>query len=515
MAIMQETEKQSMIRDVESETCPGQKLKNRGTGKSVGVNAILNFIKVGCSILFPLITFPYTSRVLQVESIGKVNYGNSIISYFALFAALGISTYGVREGARKKGGQEFARFASEIFSLNLLTTAVSYLLLIVLLYLVPAFRDYRAVILIQSMTIFLTTIGVDWVNTVYEDFLYITIRSIVIQLLCMGALLLFIHRPEDYLKYACISVMSSSLICVSNWIHCRKYVHIRIISDASVFRHLYPMLIFFANSLAITIYVSADTTMLGWISGDYYTGLYAVSVKIYQIVKKLMTAVYAVTISRLSRFAGNGDWENYKKLLTQVSCCIILLVVPSMTGLAVYAENIILVVSGESYIPAVHSLQILAAALLFAIGSGVVVNCINTPNGFEKTSLYATIAAAIVNVGLNVVLIPLWRQDGAAFTTVIAEMIVFLICLVRLHNVGRYLDLHEIFVQAAYAVAGSIFILILSFLIKGSGLSATHSLVLGLILSPIGYALLLLLGRNRFVLDFFKKKPFCMPKHAK
>lgn len=474
-------------------------------GKSIGVNAVLNFIKVGCSIVFPLITFPYTSRVLQVESIGKVNYGNSIITYFALFAALGISTYGVREGARRKRGAEFERFASEIFSLNLLTTALSYAVLFGMLLLVPRFRDYRAVILIQSLTIFLTTLGVEWVNTVYEDFLYITVRSIVIQILCMAALFLFIHRPEDYLKYACISVMSSSIMCVANWIYCRRYVRIRILPDPAVFRHLYPMFIFFANSLAITIYVSADTTMLGWIAGDYYTGLYAVSVKIYQIVKKLMTAVYTVTIPRLSRFAGSGEWKEYRKLLTEISSCVILLVVPCMTGLAVYARSIIFVISGESYLPAVRSLQILAIALLFAVGSGVVVNCINTPNGFEKTSLSATIAAALVNVGLNVVLIPAFRQDGAALTTVIAEAMVFVICLARLRHVGRYLDLREILVQLGYAAAGSVLILAISIGIGRLGLSMARSLAAGLILCPAAYVALLAAGRNRYLMPVLKR----------
>ena len=484
----------------------GMNNQNRQSGnKSIGVNAVLNFIKVGCSVIFPLITFPYTSRVLQVENIGKVNYGNSIITYFALFAALGISTYGVREGARKKKGAEFDRFASEIFSLNLLTTAVSYAVLFLLLLMVPKFRDYRAVILIQSMTILLTTLGVEWVNTVYEDFLYITVRSIAVQILCMAALFIFIHRPEDYLKYACISVMSGSIMCIANWIYCRRYVRIRLLFSGDIFRHLKPMFIFFANSLAITIYVSADTTMLGWISGDYYTGLYAVSVKIYQIVKRLMTAVYTVTIPRLSRYAGRGEWQNYRSLLTQICGCVILLVVPCMTGLAVYAGNIIQILSGDSYMPAVRSLQILAVALLFAVGSGVVVNCINTPNGFEKTSLSATIAAAAVNVGLNIFLIPVFRQDGAALTTVIAEAMVLIICLVRLHDINHYMDVREVLAQLGYAAAGSLLILGISFVIGRLGLSSLLTLVLGIILCAAGYAALLTAGRNRYFMAVLSK----------
>lgn len=474
------------------------KQNNQAGGKSIGVNAVLNFIKVGASVIFPLITFPYTSRVLQVENIGKVNYATSIISYFALFAALGITTYGVREGSRRKQGHDFDRFASEIFSLNLLTTAISYAVLFVMLLTVPKFRDYRAVILIQSMTIIMTTLGIEWVNTVYEDFLYITIRSLAVQVICMLALFVFIHKPEDYLKYACINVMSSSLMCIANWVYCRRYVHIKVLFSKVIFQHLYPMFIFFANSLAITIYVSSDTTMLGWIVGDYYTGLYAVSVKIYQLVKYMMTAVYTVTIPRLSRFAGLGERQKYRTLLTQICSCVILLLIPCMTGLAVYAEDIIRILSGESYLPAVRSLQILSVALLFAVGSGVVVNCINTPNGFEKTSLSATISAAAVNVGLNIFMIPMFRHDGAALTTVIAEAMVLIICLVRLRDINYYMDVREVLTQIGYAAIGSVLILVISFALGRLALSPLPSLVLGIICSVAGYVLLLAVGRNRY-----------------
>lgn len=466
--------------------------------KSLGLNAALNFLKVGCSILFPLITFPYITRVLQVENIGKIDYGNSIVAYFALFAALGIRNYGVREGAKKKRGAEFDRFASEAFTLNLLTTAVSYAVLFALLLWVPRLRDYRAVILIQSATILLTTLGVEWVNTVYEDFLYITIRSIALQVLCMGAMFLFIRRPEDYLKYAGISVLSSGLTCMANWIYCRRYTRIRLLLDRKIFQHLYPMFIFFANSLAITIYVSADTTMLGWIAGDYYTGLYAVAVRIYQIIKQMMTAVYTVTIPRLSRFAGEGAREQYRKLMTDITSCILLLIVPAMAGLAVYARHILLLLSGRSYLPAVTSLRILAAALLFSVGSGIAVNCINTPHGFEKTSLLATVAAAAVNVALNVVMIPILRQDGAAITTLIAEAMVMMICLVRLRGIDSYLNLRVIALQAVYAAGGALLICAVSAAVSLLGLTPAAELIAGLILCPLLYALLLAVCRNPY-----------------
>mgnify|MGYP001014514563 FL=1 len=79
-------------------------LKNKS--KSLGINALLNAIRSGLSVVFPLITYPYAFRVLHAESIGKVNYALSIIGYFSLIAALGISTYAVREGAKLRKNKE-------------------------------------------------------------------------------------------------------------------------------------------------------------------------------------------------------------------------------------------------------------------------------------------------------------------------------------------------------------------------------------------------------------------------
>lgn len=98
--------------------------------KSLGLNAFLNGLKSTLNLLFPLITFPYVSRVLGVKGIGVYNYSNSIVSYFLLIAALGISTYAIREGAKYRDDKkQINEFASEIFTINICSTLVSYILL--------------------------------------------------------------------------------------------------------------------------------------------------------------------------------------------------------------------------------------------------------------------------------------------------------------------------------------------------------------------------------------------------
>ena len=202
-------------------------LKNKS--KSLGINALLNAIRSAVSVVFPLITYPYAFRVLHAEGIGKVNYALSIIGYFSLIAALGISTYAVREGAKlRKNKEKLIEFCNQIFSINILTSIMAYVLLFFCVCNIQALREYEQLIILLSLSIGFSTLGVEWINTVYEDFLYVTIRSIVIYILTLVLLFVLVKDQNDVLQYALLTVTNSGLICISNWLYCRRYVKVRL-----------------------------------------------------------------------------------------------------------------------------------------------------------------------------------------------------------------------------------------------------------------------------------------------
>ena len=99
-------------------------------GKSIKKNSIYSVIKTGASIVFPLITFPYISRVLLTENVGKINFGLSVVSYFSLIASLGITTYAIREcSAEREDKKRLSNTASQIFSINVIAAVSAYILL--------------------------------------------------------------------------------------------------------------------------------------------------------------------------------------------------------------------------------------------------------------------------------------------------------------------------------------------------------------------------------------------------
>ena len=162
--------------------------------KSLKKNAVLNIIRTTCGIIYPIITFPYASRILLPEGIGKVNFANSVISYFVLIAGLGIGTYGTREAAKIRENKiALSNLVKELFTINIISMAIAYLLLGISLFLVPKFQSYQTLLLISSITILFTTIGFDWVYSALEEYGYITLRTIIFQCISIVLLFLLVH----------------------------------------------------------------------------------------------------------------------------------------------------------------------------------------------------------------------------------------------------------------------------------------------------------------------------------
>lgn len=393
--------------------------------KSVKLNVIFNIIRTSCNVIFPLITFPYISRVLQADNYGKVNYASSVVSYFALIAALGISNYAIREGAAFRNDRvRYNRFADQIFTINLITTVLAYILLGITVFLAKGLQDYTLLIAIQSASFLFTTLGVEWLYSTYEEYFYITIRSICVQIVSLIAMFLFVKTTEDYVIYAAITVFASAGAYIFNFIHSRKYIHLHIVKDANWKMHIKPMLIMFCNSLTITIYINSDTTILGVFMGDYSVGIYSVATRVYTIVKQLLNSITTVILPRCSALVGAGKIEEYNKLFEKTIKAMLTMVMPAMVGLFMLSDEVILLIAGKSYLPGSNALRILSLALGCAVIAYTLVQLVLLVWKKDKQYLRSTIISAAVNLILNFAAIPLWGWNGAALTTLIAEGIV-------------------------------------------------------------------------------------------
>ncbi len=475
--------------------------------KSIGINAVLNGFRSVLNILFPIITFPYVSRVLLVKGIGIYNFSSSIVSYFLLIAGLGISTYAVREGAKlRENRSKITQFASQVFTINVWSTVLAYLLLFICLIIFSKLHSYLSCILIFSLQIFFTTLGTEWIYQIYEDYSYITIRSIVFQILSLILLFIFVRSPQDYLKYTAITVFSTVGSNVLNFIHARQYCHIHLVWRFNWKVHLGPIIILFFANVANMIYVNSDITLLGLMKNNYVVGIYSVSSKVYQIVKTLISAILIVTVPRLAMLFGKHRIKEYENILSKLSNVLVLLALPASTGLFMLAREIVLIISGPKYLRSINSLQILCFAYIFSILAWILSDCVLIPAKREKYVLRSMSASAILNIVLNIILIPFWNENAAAFSTVLAEMCMLIV------NYHYAKDLvKDVFVSKTLlhtfisSIIGCIGIILVCILCDIGFQSLIIKTIFSVVLSVVMYGAILVLLKNKFAISMLNR----------
>lgn len=393
--------------------------------KSIRRNFLMNALLAVSGVIFPLISYPYVFRVLQPEGTGKVALATSVIAYFSMFAQLGIPTYGIRACAKVRDDrQALSRTVQELLGINLVMDLAAYALLALAILFIPKLQEERTLYIVVSVTIFLNSIGMEWLYKALEQYTYITIRSIIFKVIALAAMFLLVKQKEDYVIYGGISIFATSASNILNFIYSRKYTDLWKVKEFDWKRHLKPVMVFFAMACAATIYTNLDAVMLGFMTTDADVGYYNAAVKIKVLLVSVVTALGAVLLPRSSWYVENGQMEDFRRITRKALQFVLLAASALSVYFILYAKECILVLSGEAYLPAVPAMQVIMPTVLLIGLTNLLGIQILVPLGKEKAVLQSEIAGAVVDLVLNLILIPQYRATGAAIGTLAAEAVV-------------------------------------------------------------------------------------------
>ena len=469
--------------------------------KSLKLNVIMNMILTMSSFIFPLITFPYVSRILLPEGTGKVSFATSLISYFSMFAQLGIPTYGIRACAKVRDNrEELTRTAQELLIINLIMSAISYVVLFLAIAFVPRLQSEKTLYVIVSFTIILTSIGMEWLYKALEQYTYITIRSVIFKFIALIAMFLLIHEKSDYVIYGGISILAASASNILNFINVHKYIDLKPVGGYDFKRHIKPIGTFFAMACATTIYTHLDTVMLGFMKSDTDVGYYNVAVKIKSILISIVTSLGAVLLPRASYYVENGLMDEFKRITKKALSFVFLVASPLMLYFMFYAKEGIFFLSGNAYEGSILPMQIIMPTLLFIGITNILGIQMLVPMGKEKVVLYSEIAGAIVDVVINAWLIPRFASTGAAIGTLVAEFVVLIVQYIALKN-----DVTETLKQIHYGRIITALILgtVASLWVKMLGIGSFLTLVISAILFFVVYGVYLLICKEEMVVEIW------------
>lgn len=486
-----------------------KKFSNKKT-PSIKVNAILSVAKQICAIVFPMITFPYATRILGVENYGKINFSSSIVEYVSLIAAAGISRYAIRECARVRDDKDkLTNVINELFSINIVSTIIAYVFLIILFMAWPKLRNYTSIILVQTLSVIFTTLGTDWVNSAMEDYFFITVRYIICQVIAIIMMFILVRSKSDYVAYALTGVIGTVLANLMNIFHIRRELGIipRFIVSKGVLKRVKPVVYMFICSIASTIYINSDITILNIFTNDKVVGYYSVSTRFYNMVKQIVNAAFIVVIPRISNFIAidNATEEGASNLasnkLSELLNITILFAFPLAVGLFMISKNLILLFSGNAYLPATSSLKILAIAIIPATMANFYVNIVMIPYMMDKKVMIETVISALVNIILNVFLIPYFKADAAAFTTLIAEFTMVIMGIIYTRNTIQT----KIIKPLLTTIVGCTFIMLICKCVNTFVMNSFINICLCVIASGLIYAVVIMIVYKNEVYSLLKR----------
>ena len=387
----------------------------------------MNTILTMSNFIFPLITFPYVSRVLLPSGTGKVAFATSVISYFSMFAQLGIPTYGIRACAQVRDDKyKLSKVVHELCIINFIMMLLSYLVFFGGIVFVERLRNEKILFVIMGSMILFNSIGMEWLYKALEEYTYITIRSIVFKAIAVSMMLIVVKSQGDYVIYGAISIFAASASNVMNCINAHKYITLKPIENYNFRQHIKPILIFFGMSCATTIYTNFDTVMLGFMKSDVDVGYYNAAIRIKSILVSIITSLGTVLLPRAAYYIEHDLREEFNYIARKSINFVYIIALPMIIYFIVYAPECIYFLSGNAYEGSILPMQILMPTLLFIGLTNILGIQIMVPLEMEKWVLNSYIIGAIVDLIINILLIPKMGASGAAIGTLIAEIAVMI-----------------------------------------------------------------------------------------
>ena len=464
--------------------------------KSIKKNYFYNLFYQILVLLTPFITTPYISRVLGADGVGTVSYAESIVSYFTLFATLGITTFGQREISYVQ--DEFIGRSKKFWEIKIFEFFTSLLCLTI--YLVYWLLTGATLLyLLLMFNILAVLVDITWFFQGLEEFGLIVFRNVVIKVLNIICIFVFVKQPGDFVLYAFFIGFFSFLSNVSLWGYLKKYICKVNLRELHPFDSYKEVLALFIPTIAIQIYTVLDKTMIGVITqNSFENGYYEQAIKISKMVMFIVTSLGTVMIPRVGYFFSKNEHEKVKSLIYSSYRFVWFMGIPLCLGLISISDVFIPWFLGEGFSKTAELVQILAF-LILAIGlSNVTGTQYLIPTKKQNIYTSSVCLGACVNFVLNILLIPKLASMGAAVASVVAEFFITLFQIIMTRN---YISPKQIIVEGRnYYIAGAIM-----FFITMSVKQVVRANIIGVFIivlcGVLGYTTVLILIKDSFLYE--------------
>lgn len=389
---------------------------------SVKRNLIWNILLTISGYIFPLLTFPYVTRVLGAGNLGLANFALSMVDYAVLFSTLGMSMVGIRYIAQSSDNEEKrSDVFSKLVSIHLALSIIVLIIYLSCVLLIPQLNDDKNLYIVGASKILMNVFLVEWLFQGMQDFRYVTIRTLVIRCIYVVGIFVFVRTSDDYDNYFYVTIAQVVINVIVNWRYSHKYAKFKFtLQGAKEF--VYPIMSMGINSILLSFYGTFNVLYLGFKCTHEEVGYFTTATKLYAIFISLLTAYNGVFVPYLNSLYAKGELERFKQIVTKSLSLISMAAIPIIVCGSILAPEIIRLIAGAGYEQAVLPFQIILIQVLIVGITQILENQILLSFKHFKQILFCTASTTMMSVVIITVWVPQYGAVAAAAAVAIPHV---------------------------------------------------------------------------------------------
>ena len=374
------------------------------------------------TIILPIITVPYVTRIFTSDDLGNYGFYYSIVSYFSLFAMLGIGIYGTKQIA---AARDVSSTFWNIYAIQLIASLLALFVYVITLVSIPKMSGMVPIIL--GIVLLTKMIDISWLFTGKEDFKKITLRNTMVKVAGVISIFTFIKSSEDLYLYIFLIVIFDFLGQFVMWIPAKKFIKRPSFDTKIIKKNLHPIVLLFLPQVAISLYVVLDRTLLGLLGSYSDVGIYEQGQKLTSILLTVVSSLGAVMLPRVANLLSERKEKEAQNMVRFSFILYNLIIFPMIFGLIAINEIFVKLFLGQNFQDVKYVLYIIVFNIMFIGWTNILGYQVLVVRNKNKEFMLSTTIPAIVSVAVNITVIPFFGYIGASITSVVVEFLVFAI----------------------------------------------------------------------------------------
>lgn len=391
------------------------------------------------SYILPLITLPYLTLVLGPEKFGLTQYAISLITYFQFFTDYGFNLSATRELAIcRDDNQKISQIFSSVMFIKLCLCILSFIILLLIVMFIPKFNEDSYVYILTFGMVIGYMLFPTWLFQGLEYMRYTSILNIIGKIVFTVLIFIFIHDTTDYMLVPLINSLGYILVGILGiYIALTKFnIKITIPSIRDIKYHLREGWYVFISTIAINMYTTTNTFLLGLFTNNTLVGYYSIAEKIILAVNGLLNPISQALYPFISRTVKTDDKTRSIEFIRKITKIMTLVGIVLSAGLFIFAKPIILLLFGQSYVNSVIILQIISIVpLAVSLSTVFGVETMLTFN-YKKAFTSIVMIGGIIDIVLGIILITLMKEIGIAISFATTEIFITIAMFIFLQRKG-------------------------------------------------------------------------------